>query len=304
MSTNDQEVIRALRSDIQHAQAEAKRREPDYPWSLGTAAEAVWVLGESLAGTRAANTDLHAELSRLKLELAQAYWNRGTPKTPTSPVPALSYEQRKDYACEVCSNVPDEEGRLEHGRGCYTQSSDGGGSSRVEFEPAVLTVPDSGWIPSFDEIRNVLSISKVSTHGELWIAMQQTLGMLNRRQQLPPLKPEERRSTMKMIFRCQWIKTSAGHRPKADANGVYLRNVHGRYIYEKCEQFAVRLEPVSFPPAVAAVTDPDVHANAKIWPGGGAVGSITLDSISQEAAAHFKVGEDYVIDPVCLPEKS
>ncbi len=45
----------------------------------------------------------------------------------------LTYEQRKDYACKVCGNVPDEDGCIEHGKGCYTQSEDGGGYSFVDF---------------------------------------------------------------------------------------------------------------------------------------------------------------------------
>lgn len=45
-----------------------------------------------------------------------------------------SYEQRTRYACDVCGNVPDEYGVIEHGDGCYTQSEDGGGVSFVEFD--------------------------------------------------------------------------------------------------------------------------------------------------------------------------
>ena len=47
----------------------------------------------------------------------------------------LSYKEREVYACDVCGNVPDEEGVIEHGKGCYTQSEDGGGLSFVEFDP-------------------------------------------------------------------------------------------------------------------------------------------------------------------------
>lgn len=46
----------------------------------------------------------------------------------------LSYDERKDFACDVCGNVPDEDGILEHGKGCYTQSEDGGGYSYVDLE--------------------------------------------------------------------------------------------------------------------------------------------------------------------------
>ena len=45
----------------------------------------------------------------------------------------LSYEERMEYACDVCGNVPDENGLIEHGQGCYTQSEDGGGYSYVDF---------------------------------------------------------------------------------------------------------------------------------------------------------------------------
>lgn len=46
---------------------------------------------------------------------------------------ALPYEERERYACKVCGNVPDENGCIEHGRGCYVVSEDGGGCSWVEF---------------------------------------------------------------------------------------------------------------------------------------------------------------------------
>jgi hypothetical protein len=39
----------------------------------------------------------------------------------------------EDYACKVCGNVPDKDGTIEHGRGCYVVSEDGGGFSCVEF---------------------------------------------------------------------------------------------------------------------------------------------------------------------------
>jgi hypothetical protein len=39
-----------------------------------------------------------------------------------------AWERRKAFTCKVCGNWPDETGELEHGRGCYTQSADGGGS--------------------------------------------------------------------------------------------------------------------------------------------------------------------------------
>lgn len=45
----------------------------------------------------------------------------------------LSYEKREPYACDVCGNVPDETGMIEHGKGCLTQDENGGGESWVEF---------------------------------------------------------------------------------------------------------------------------------------------------------------------------
>lgn len=37
-----------------------------------------------------------------------------------------------EHACEVCGNWPDEEGLLEHGRGCYKVNDDGGGCEYIE----------------------------------------------------------------------------------------------------------------------------------------------------------------------------
>ena len=62
-----------------------------------------------------------------------------------------SYAERMTYACKVCGNVPDENGLIEHGKGCYTQSSDGGGTSYIKFEvpnamhkrPAPHTEPEN-----------------------------------------------------------------------------------------------------------------------------------------------------------------
>lgn len=39
------------------------------------------------------------------------------------------YKTRSFWECKVCGNVPDEDGTINHGRGCYTQSEDGGGTS-------------------------------------------------------------------------------------------------------------------------------------------------------------------------------
>lgn len=42
----------------------------------------------------------------------------------------------EDYACKVCGNVPDKNGTIEHGRGCYVVSEDGGGISSVNLPSA------------------------------------------------------------------------------------------------------------------------------------------------------------------------
>ena len=56
-------------------------------------------------------------------------YETGEPASTPANVP-----YREKYACKVCGNVPDEDGTLEHGKGCYTQDVDGGGVSFVEFE--------------------------------------------------------------------------------------------------------------------------------------------------------------------------
>ena len=54
-----------------------------------------------------------------------------------------SYDERAKYACDVCGNVPDASGALEHGRGCYTQNEDGGGTSVVEFDPPEVVASEA-----------------------------------------------------------------------------------------------------------------------------------------------------------------
>lgn len=46
----------------------------------------------------------------------------------------LTYEQREKHACDVCGNVPDEEGFIQHGRGCHVVNEDGGGITLVDFD--------------------------------------------------------------------------------------------------------------------------------------------------------------------------
>lgn len=45
----------------------------------------------------------------------------------------LTHEERSIYACEICGNVPDEDGTLEHGRGCFKVSEDGGGEEFINM---------------------------------------------------------------------------------------------------------------------------------------------------------------------------
>jgi hypothetical protein len=35
----------------------------------------------------------------------------------------------RESGCKVCGNTPDDTGTIEHGRGCYVVSEDGGGQS-------------------------------------------------------------------------------------------------------------------------------------------------------------------------------
>ena len=55
-------------ADIAHAQAEAKKYSPDYPWALGTASEVARALGTSAEGRSLACDDLHKTISTLTAE--------------------------------------------------------------------------------------------------------------------------------------------------------------------------------------------------------------------------------------------
>lgn len=44
-------------------------------------------------------------------------------------------EQFDQSGCDVCGNTPDLEGVIEHGRGCYSQHDDGGGTSHADYTP-------------------------------------------------------------------------------------------------------------------------------------------------------------------------
>jgi len=49
----------------------------------------------------------------------------------TVPPLATYQEWAASHACKVCQNVPDEDGYLQHGRGCYVIDSDGGGTDYI-----------------------------------------------------------------------------------------------------------------------------------------------------------------------------
>jgi hypothetical protein len=70
-------------------------------------------------------------------------------------------EVRQNYACKVCSNYPDEEGVLDHGRGCYMIDENGGGSEYIEMDhptPAPLKPLASG-----ERSENLLKIAEGET---------------------------------------------------------------------------------------------------------------------------------------------
>lgn len=77
-----------------------------------------------LAGLKRANAEL------LLCELFDELPLEG--KEDDQPQPR-TYEQRAAYACKVCGNVPDEDGMIEHGRGCFVASEDGGGTSFTDM---------------------------------------------------------------------------------------------------------------------------------------------------------------------------
>jgi uncharacterized protein (TIGR02996 family) len=63
--------------------------------------------------------------------------------------------RREYFECEVCGASPNEEGEVEHGRGCFTQSEDGGGSEWVGESPR--------WVALFSRERWLLR-----THWHAW----------------------------------------------------------------------------------------------------------------------------------------
>jgi hypothetical protein len=53
--------------------------------------------------------------------------NCGQTYTQPQRTEQKTIKEQPDFSCDSCGNIPDEEGWLQHGRGCYTQSEDGGG---------------------------------------------------------------------------------------------------------------------------------------------------------------------------------
>jgi hypothetical protein len=64
-------------------------------------------------------------------ELAITAWNTRN-GVPQASVPGVPMPPAQDWACKVCGNIPDAQGSRKHGRGCYTQSEDGGGEDYIE----------------------------------------------------------------------------------------------------------------------------------------------------------------------------
>lgn len=63
--------------------------------------------------------------------------------SPGIPSPAAGERRGSTWECKVCAATPDAEGWVEHGKGCYQLSSDGGGGETVEF-PTVERLGLSG----------------------------------------------------------------------------------------------------------------------------------------------------------------
>lgn len=63
----------------------------------------------------------------------------------------MIYEEREKYSCDVCGNVPDDDGMIEHGRGCYVVNEDGGGITHVEFKHSPVAVR---WSSTSHEVPN------------------------------------------------------------------------------------------------------------------------------------------------------
>ena len=50
----------------------------------------------------------------------------------------MTSAEREMLACKVCGNLPEDDGMIEHGRGCYVVCEDGGGVSYVEVPRATV----------------------------------------------------------------------------------------------------------------------------------------------------------------------
>lgn len=46
-------------------------------------------------------------------------------------------DDKDRFACKVCGNRPDADGLIQHGKGCYVVSEDGGGESYVDVDEEV-----------------------------------------------------------------------------------------------------------------------------------------------------------------------
>lgn len=80
---------------------------------------------------------LPGEVERMKHEgYAWAQYNlgKGGAGADWVDVPdefVAAFVDPKPQPCKICGNTPDEDGMLEHGRGCYKLNSDGGGTEYV-----------------------------------------------------------------------------------------------------------------------------------------------------------------------------
>lgn len=82
------------------------------------------------------------------LELRALGWKQSRERLEewTCPECKETHEQIEpeelDYACKICGNTPDEYSIIRHGRGCYTQSENGGGESFCEAHYLAKGKPD------------------------------------------------------------------------------------------------------------------------------------------------------------------
>jgi hypothetical protein len=104
-------------------------------WIKNEIADAI--IANGLVATKEKAEKELREIDFAKLAPVPIVYSGGGYRGPhPSPVVPLPYEDRRyRFACKICGNVPSEDGNLEHAKGCYSQSENGGGT---EFIDAVL----------------------------------------------------------------------------------------------------------------------------------------------------------------------